>query len=109
MLEVSPVFRQLDASGRFAKFEPTDAIPVLLSYSVTYLISFVAGYSALYAFVSLASAAVFSYFMKTKFELGLMGLLRFFLYPKHFSALASDHNPLFAYPGRRPVEGQGAR
>lgn len=103
MLEVSPVFRQLDAGGRFAKFEPTDAIPVLLTYSSTYLLSFAVGYSPLYAFVALASAAVTTYFLRTKFEFGLMGLLRFLLHPKHFSPLAADRSPL-AYPGRRAGE-----
>lgn len=106
MLEVSPVFRQLDAGGRFARFEPTDAIPVMLVYSFTYLGSFAFGYSALYAFVALASAAVATYFLRTKFEFGLMGLLRFLLHAKHFSALAEDRNRL-PYPGR--PRGEGAR
>lgn len=107
-LQISPVFRQLDAGGRFARFEPTDAIPVLLTYSVTYLISFAAGYSPLYAFVSLLSAAVATYFLRTKFEFGLMGLLKFLLHAKHFSAMAADRHPL-AYPGRRGRAGEGAR
>lgn len=107
-LDISPVFRQLDAGGRFARFEPTDAIPVLLSYSGTYLLSMVTGFSPLYAFVALLSAAVATYFMRTRFEFGLMGLLRFALFPKHFSGLAADTHPL-AYPGRRGGAGEGAR
>lgn len=98
-LSISPVFRQLDAGGRFSRFEPTDAIPVLLTYSITYLGSFVAGYSPLYAFVALISAAVATYFLRTRFEFGLMGVLRFVLHPKHFSGLAADRFHL-PYPGR---------
>lgn len=98
-LEVSPVFRQLDAGGRFSKFEPTDAIPVLLTYSVTYLISFVIDFSPLYAFVALVSAGVATYFVRTRFEFGLMGILRFLLHPKHFSALAADRVAA-PYPGK---------
>lgn len=107
-LQISPVFRQLDAGGRFARFEMTDAIPVFLTYSVTYLISFAVGYSPLYAFVALLSAAIATYFLRTRFEFGLMGLLRFLQYPKHFSAMAADRHPL-AYPGRRGRAGEGAR
>jgi hypothetical protein len=108
MLEKSPVFRQLDGGGRFGKFEPTDAIPVFLTYSLTYLLSFAVGFSALYAFVALASAAVATYLLRTKFEFGLMGLLRFLLHPKHFAALAADRRPV-AYPGRTERAGEGAR
>ena len=50
--------------------------------------------------VALASGGVATYFLRTKFEFGLMGLLRFFLHPKHFSALAEDRRPM-PYPGRR--------
>ena len=102
MLEVSPVFRQLDTGSRFSRFEPTDLIPVLLMYSCTYLLSFVGGYSPLYAFVALISSGVATYFLRTKFEFGLMGLLRFLLFPKHFSALAADRTQQH-YPGK----GQG--
>lgn len=98
-LEISPVFRQLDGGGRFARFEPTDAIPVLLMYSATYLGTFVFDYSPLYAFVALAAAGVATYLLRVKFEFGLMGLLRFLLAPKHFSALAADRNAL-SFPGR---------
>jgi hypothetical protein len=106
-LEVSPVFRQLDAGGRFARFEPTDAIPVLTTYSITHLGSFVVDYSPLYAFVALVSAAVATYFLRTRFEFGLMGLIRFLLFIKHFSALAADTHPL-PYPARRGRAGEGA-
>lgn len=106
-LEISPVFRQLDAGGRFSRFEPTDAIPVLLLYSTTYLASFAFDFSPLYAFVALASGGVATYFLRVRFEFGLMGLLRFLLHPKHFSALAADSNPL-RYPGRRGA-GEGGR
>jgi hypothetical protein len=106
-LEFSPVFRQLDAKSRFARFEPTDAIPVFLLYSVTYLGSYAFGYAPLYAFAALASAAVATYFLRTRFEFGLMGLLRFLLYPKHFSALAADRCGA-SYPARRRLR-EGSR
>ncbi|MBL8937621.1 MAG: hypothetical protein JNM69_23870 [Archangium sp.] len=99
-LDVSPVFRQLDGGGRFARFSPTDAIPVLLVYSVTYLGTFVVDYSPLYAFVALAAAAVATWLLRVKFEFGLMELLKFLLAPKHLSALAADRVSA-AYPGRR--------
>jgi hypothetical protein len=105
-LEVSPVFRQLDAGGRFARFEPTDLIPVLLTYSCTYLGSFAVDYSPLYAFVALISAAVATYFLRTRFEFGLMGLLRFLLFAKHFSGLAPDSRTT-PYPARNRA-GEGA-
>lgn len=107
-LETSPVFRQLDAGGRFARFEPTDAIPVFLLYSFTYLGSFAFGYAPLYAFAALASAAVATYFLRTRFEFGLMELLRFLLHPKHFSALAADRR-VSSYPGRRRLHPGGSR
>lgn len=103
-LEISPVFRQLDAGGRFARFEASDAIPVFLAYSLTYLASFAAGFSPLYAFVSLVSAGVATWFLRTRFEFGLMGLLRFLLQPKHFSALAKDTRAI-PYPGACRAEG----
>lgn len=89
-LDVSPVFRQLDGGGRFARFAPTDAIPVLLVYSATYLGTFVADYSPLYAFVALAAAGVATYLLRVKFEFGLMELMAFFQATKHFSGLARD-------------------
>lgn len=100
MLEVTPVYRQLDSGGRLARFDASDAIPVFLLYTTSHLGSFVFGYSPLYAFVAFASGGVATYFLRTRFEFGLMGVLRFFLHPKHFSAFAGDRM-CCPYPGRR--------
>jgi hypothetical protein len=105
-LAISTVYRQLDAGGRFGRFEVFDAIPILLAYSITYLGSYVFRYAPLYAFVALLSGAVATYLLRTRFDLGPMALIRFILYPKHFSALAPDTESL-PYPGRKPAAGAG--
>ncbi|WP_163778726.1 hypothetical protein [Myxococcus vastator] len=100
-LEESIVFRQLDAGGRFSRFSYEDAIPVLSSYSLTYLIGHMGlGLSQGYALVALLSTALAMYFLRARFPDGLFGLIRYFAAPKHLSALTPDVI-LKPYPGRR--------
>ena len=97
-LAQSPVYRQLDTKGRFARFGTEDAVPVLLSYNATWCAAHALGFSDSYAYVTLLATAVGMYFLRVRFADGLFGVLRYATTPKHFSPLAPDlvHHP---YPG----------
>lgn len=90
-LERSYVFRKLNASGRFSNFGIEDVIAPLLVYAVLFLGSLVFGYSPAYCYVALAAALGGAWYMRHRFpQGGLLGLLRFFLAPRHLSAHAPD-------------------
>ena len=108
-LEESIVLRQLDAKGRFGRFEFEDLVPVLLSYSLTWLFGVLGlNASAGYPFVAMASVALGVYLLRTRFPDGLGGLVRFVVQPKHLTPLGRDVVLRTPYPGAPSAQPGGA-
>lgn len=105
-LERSPVFRQLNAAGRFARFGKEDAILPLLVLAAVAIAGNVVGFHPAYAHVAFAASLVASWVFRVRFPNGgLVGLLRFLTEPRHLSAHAPDCCPPYpAAPTREPPD-----
>jgi hypothetical protein len=101
-LERSPVFRQLNTGGRFARFGIEDTFFPLILWGVLFIGSLVFEYHQAYCYVALVAGLVGMWLLRLRFpQGGLNGLLRFFLSPRHLSAHARDRY-LRPYPGAAP-------
>jgi uncharacterized membrane protein len=102
-LEQSVVFRQLEAGGRFSRFDFLDLVLVLVPHSAHYLIFLCAGWPLGTSYITLLAAAVAIYLFRSRFPEGVGPVLHVLLTPHHLSAMAEDQ-VLRPYPAAPPEE-----
>lgn len=106
-LDRAPVFRQLNAAGRFARFGKEDAILPLLILAAVAIAGNLLGFHPAYAHVAFVASLATSWVFRVRFPNGgLVGLLRFLTEPRHLSAHAPDTCP--PYPAVPARESQDA-
>lgn len=103
-LSRSPVFRQLNGAGRFARFGKEDAFLPLMVVAFVALGANLIGYHPAYAYVAFAASMAASWLVRVRYPNGgLVGLLRFLIEPRHLSAHAQDTGQR-PYPAATPRE-----